>query len=339
MSKSPKERRAFTLIELLVVIAIIAILIGLLLPAVQKVREAAARAKCINNQKQIATAAANYESERGALPPGYNGCKSTDQANYSTNIDNYPWVGGLGHLLPYMDQQTLYSRLKVNWQITDIKPVANSSWWNSAINVTVAQSKVPSYQCPADDPDGVTVGTNIVPFSYPSGAGVATFFAYYFPNPFGDSLGKTDYLLNMGGACAPIGDYGWDQLTGPCYSQSRVSMAMVTDGDGTSNTFLVVEGLGGKYPMNPRDTAHSWLGSGAWSMVYSAPETETSDTAYLAISSKHAGIINVGFCDGSVRQVKKGKSTDNSVGSYNYHFRQLAGYKDARSDDTTSLTP
>jgi prepilin-type N-terminal cleavage/methylation domain-containing protein/prepilin-type processing-associated H-X9-DG protein len=137
-----RPRRAFTLIELLVVIAIVAVLIGLLLPAVQKVREAAARTQCQNNLKQIGLALHNYESGQGNLPPVI---PATSKAPYFQEPAYFWSWSVLAQLNPYLEQTAIYNRMNLDAPMY-VLPTLNFS----AENQFAVQQVVKLFLCPSD---------------------------------------------------------------------------------------------------------------------------------------------------------------------------------------------
>src|SRR5215211_4859222 len=138
-------RRAFTLIELLVVIAIIAVLIGLLLPAVQKVREAAARMKCQNNLKQLGLALHNYEGSNDRWPALYPGTAPGSPAfNYK-----YTW-SVLAQLSPYLEQTNIYNTMDLTQPMYDASNVV------TAKNQFAVVQKVSIFLCPSDKGEPVS---------------------------------------------------------------------------------------------------------------------------------------------------------------------------------------
>jgi prepilin-type N-terminal cleavage/methylation domain-containing protein/prepilin-type processing-associated H-X9-DG protein len=239
-TKVRKFRLGFTLIELLVVIAIIAILIGLLLPAVQKVREAANRMKCSNNLKQIGLAVHNYHDSMGFLPSaGSADGKPLSSGPWPNSGEGTNW---LVHIMPYIEQGNVYSKLTFTgdsgW--TNVPSSATSSAVN---NVTlVAGVKVPIYRCPSDPrapllPNGSNVpgGIQVMRPSYVAIAGAVDNI---------DGSGQfRETRLTTSGWSPEFGVSGWGGVIVPGFS--NVTFSSISDG--TSNTMMVSERAGQMY--------------------------------------------------------------------------------------------
>jgi len=284
----PQRRAGFTLIELLVVIAIIAILIGLLLPAVQKVREAAARMKCSNNLKQIAIACHMTHDTSGGLPSGGWGWFWVGDATRGSGA-RQPG-GWLFQILPNTEQNNLYSEAATQAGV-----------------IQMVATPVAIFNCPSRRNGG----------PYPSSGA-----AYYnYGGTVLTKMARTDYACNSGdqagnelfGGPADLttGDnpsYGWPNtsgFTGVIFQRQGLPLVHITNG--TSNTFLVGE----KY-LNPDNYTTGSDGGDNESMYVGFDNDISRSTAYppmqdrrglgstLAFGSVHTGGLNMAYCDGSV---------------------------------------
>jgi prepilin-type N-terminal cleavage/methylation domain-containing protein/prepilin-type processing-associated H-X9-DG protein len=297
----PGPRRGFTLIELLVVIAIIAALIGLLLQAVQKVREAAARAKCQNNLKQLALAAHNFHDANQCFPAGS-----------VANSDDYygPWSGPkypsvVLPLLPYLEQQSVYTA----WYAAErTDPQGPNLGGRSA----PAAAAVPTLVCPSDALPSPPVYEAIPPGQSP-----------FFPD--GLYQGVTSYGANFGTQPPPSPPTPLVK-DGVFHYNSKTQLTDITDG--TSATILFGEGshfeprwqtfLRSNTDLDSRSAWYTLLavtrqplerinymlpatlparGTPAWNDLYYKRQ--------YAYGSQHPGGANLALADGSVRFVSE----------------------------------
>jgi len=279
LPRSPVRRTGFTLIELLVVIAIIAVLIGLLVPAVQKVRSAANRVSCSNNLKNIGIALHNYHSAYGVLPPAFK----------LAGASVAPGWGWGTFILPYIEQLPLYQLLDPDTQI-----FGNTSGGptNPALPNAYTVSPIKTYRCAADN------GTDLNGLRF----GHAT----------------SNYrAVAGGGVLYPVTFSAGQDMGGVMYQNSKVKFESVTDG--TSNTLLVGECAFNPNPApsnGPPQWGAIWAGMTGLNTdgarVSDVMWWVDQGNSYIngsnpqSFSSSHEGGAYFVFCDGSVRFFSSG---------------------------------
>lgn len=282
----PERRRGLTLVELLVAVAIIAVLIGLLLPAVQKVREAAARVKCANNLKQLGLALHGYHDANGAFPPAHE-----HHGPYGTT--GFGFTHGWGpYVLPFVEQQALHDRYR--WDVPLYHP----------LNEAVVATHLKVFQCP----------------STPEQDRVMTFGPYQL---FGTRGACGDYAPTL--EVDPVlAQFGWVDRAGDYRGVlvPKPAVTRVTDiTDGTANTILLTEDAGrprvwraGKPDPDRVVEGGPWAGfKNGITLQGSTPDGVTKPgpcaincTNAWEVYAFHTGGANAAFADGSVRFLKAG---------------------------------
>ena len=251
-ARSRRRSHSFTLVELLVVIAVVAILAGLLLPAVQSAREAARRSTCVNHQKQVGMALAAHESMLGSLPPGRIGCDDTGD---TMDIDLCPpylpseertAASGFVPILPQLELQTLYDQLAIEEGGLWNRNVDDLAWYSDISKCKGIKQRIDLLVCPSDTSDPISAVYDPV---------LAATASYAFVH---GSRGP--------GTAAHIVKYGND---GPFLYVARRTMKQFLDG--TSKTAVLGEVI----------LADTWESSNTWSYALAHADCLRTTTNHL----------------------------------------------------------
>ena len=283
------SRSGFTLIELLVVIAIIAVLISLLLPAVQSAREAARRGQCTNNLKQLALAALNYEAANQTLPPG----GFTRPAAWPGSTWNF---GPFPSMLSYLEQPAVFNAVNFDWNVF------------AGENLTIAGIGLSVLWCPSDASVSALATADLT--RYP-GAPAGDWKQAY--SSYGGVVGAWSLRLNVDN---PTFALRKANMNGVIHAHSSTRLAGITDG--TSNTLMFGEHLHGIFDAAGQAQYHLW-NSGFWTDTFidayypinashkllNFNDATGRDYIAMSLASFHPGGANVAFCDGSVRFLKE----------------------------------
>jgi prepilin-type N-terminal cleavage/methylation domain-containing protein/prepilin-type processing-associated H-X9-DG protein len=358
-----RRRSAFTLIELLVVIAIIAVLIGLLLPAVQKVREAAARSSCQNNLKQVALACHSYESANGVLPPGVIGPRVD-----GNNLPNWPSINGaddttkgsfiglMSFVMPYMEQSAMTDQLKrlggTLWNTSVDPQVTMQPWFYDANypppTYAICNKRIKILECPSDPGNRPPFRPASQDGSTYAGCSIGGTVAFVKDDTPGITFGWIDdyegaEIYMPFGKSNYLGVAGLGTGTGAQYSRyegvlgnrTKVTMSALTAADGASNSLMIGEQSGTTTAAGVVRFDFNFVGGGCLGTAFGLATTG-NNARYVQFSSAHSGVVQFAFGDGSVRGIRPG----NTATAYSPDWlllQQLAGWKDGGSADVSPI--